>query len=260
MRIVFANVTQCFVYANEVAESESMLFKKFSIPDYIEYFKNINPDILCLSEVLIDDEENNSEFISRLSEACNLKYYKILRSEKSWIYVGKFYGMAIISKYPIMNYEFFKLPNPKFEIDRPNGDHWIMHDKYAQYAKINTINKNISLFNLHYFPVHHFKKDIDDLEMKKPREELTKYFMKETLDAPTIITGDFNNKNKKLVKVFPELFEFGYLQEAIETDTTIVNGNSQLDHILYTPAYFELISSKAEKFLSDHYSLIVDIE
>ena len=51
MRTISANVSQGFVYASDLKRSEGMIFRKFSIPDYVSYFKSKNPDILCLCEI-----------------------------------------------------------------------------------------------------------------------------------------------------------------------------------------------------------------
>jgi endonuclease/exonuclease/phosphatase family metal-dependent hydrolase len=260
MKVVFANVTHGFVYADDLEKPEGMVFRKFSIPDYVEYFRKLNPDILCLSEALIDDEDGNSEFVDVIAKATKLNHTKVLRSEESWIYVGKHYGMAILSRYPITSYGDFKLPNPKFEVTRPNGDHWILHDKYAQFAELDINGEKLNLFNLHYFPVHHFDKKIQSEKMKPYRKALSEFFTSKGFDRSTIITGDFNDKGSTLQEVFPELFESGDLKEAIEVETTIQDGNDQLDHILYTHDTLQLNEAKAEKFLSDHYSLVVQFE
>lgn len=260
MRVIYANVTHGFVYADEIQKPESMLFKKFSVQAYADYFKQNNPDILCLSEALIDDKDGNSTFVDAIASITGLKYSKSLCTEESWIYEGKYFGMSILSRYPISKYEQFNLPNPKFEVIRPNGDHWILHDKHAQFAELERQGSKLNLFNLHYFPVHHFNKEIQSEEMKPYRNALGEVFISKGLDTSTIIVGDFNDKGSTLPTAFPELFDSGELKEAIEVDTTLVHGNDQLDHLLYTKNSLELKNAKAEKFLSDHYSLIVDFE
>ncbi|MBN2100610.1 endonuclease/exonuclease/phosphatase family protein [Candidatus Dojkabacteria bacterium] len=260
MKLIFANVSHGFVYAHDLEKHESMVFKKFSIPGYADYFKNQKPDILCLSEALIDNKKGDSLFVNEVSKATGLKNVKILRSEDSWLYVGKHYGMAVLSRYPIEEYETFKLPNPNFETIRPNGDHWVLHDKYAQYLRLNINGQDLNLFTLHYFPVHHFKKSIQSKEMKPYRKALSEYFTSKGFDTPTVIVGDFNDKGAKLKDVFPELFEGNILKEAIEVETTICDGTDQLDHILYTHKLIKLKTAKTEKFLSDHYALISEFE
>ncbi|MCA9375370.1 hypothetical protein KC622_03500 [Candidatus Dojkabacteria bacterium] len=97
MKVIFANVAQGFVYTDDPDKAGGILFKKFSIPDYVVYFKRKNPDILCLSEALINDEEGNSEFVDTIAKATGLNHVKVFRSEKSWMYIGKHYGLAILS-------------------------------------------------------------------------------------------------------------------------------------------------------------------
>jgi endonuclease/exonuclease/phosphatase family metal-dependent hydrolase len=259
MKILFANITHGFVYADDGSTSESMRFTKFSIPDYISYFKKHNPDILCLAETLLDDDQGNSSMVKDFSEALYLPFYKALGHEPSWIYVGKLYGMAILSRYPIETYEIFKLPNPKLEVDRPDGSHWIMHDKFAQYAELEVDGKKLNLFNLHYFPVHHFGKRMQDKDLSHIREELVSIFKGKNLKIPTIITGDFNNKGLPLEEAYPELFEENLFQETVKVETTLCNGAYQLDHVLYTPGTIKLENAFAEKFISDHYALITEV-
>ncbi len=167
--------------------------------------------------------------------------------------------MAILSKYPIAAYEEFKLPNPKFEVDNAMGEHWIMHDKFAQFASIQVGERSLNLFNLHYFPVHYFHKSLLDPQMLPSKAELMQYLMAKGLDLPTVIVGDFNNKGEQLQAVFPELFHSGELEEVIQVETTIQNGHDQLDHILYTPKHMSMTKAKADKYLSDHFALSVEI-
>ncbi len=258
MKVVFANVLQGFVYADVLHKPESMIFKRFSIEEYVEYFVSLDPDLLFISELLIENNNGNSEFADELVKKCNFRDYRVLVTEKSWLYVGRMYGMGIFSKYNLNNYEIFKLPNPKFEVDRPNGEHWILHDKYAQSAKVNVSGLDINIFHLHYFPLHHFNRKLSDPEMIESRNALIKYFKNKGKRYPTLVVGDFNNKDESLDVLFPELFENGWLAESIVTETTLVDGHEQLDHILYTPIYFDVQEAKAERYLSDHYSLYVD--
>lgn len=253
MKILFANVTQGFVYSTDTGKPESMNFRRFSIPEYAEFFAQQDQDILCLSEVLMDDIEGKSIMTETISHATRLPHFKTLRSEESWIYIGKHYGMAIISKFPLEKYEKVLLPNPKFEATRDDGDHWVMHNKYAQYARLNIEGIPLNLFSLHYFPVHHFKKKMSGIEMKPYRESLIETFRSKGFETPTIIAGDFNDKETTLKKAFPELFSTGELATALTVETTLVDGDDQLDHILYTKKHFKVQSAEAKPFLSDHY-------
>ena len=262
MRILTYNILQGFVYSPHK--------HTFNPNAYIQFIKEQNPDIVFLNEVLIDTPNltpspKSSNFIETLLKNTSLNYAKVLSSEKSWIskqllHKNKYYGLAIISKFPIEKYETLKLPNPKFEIDRPNGEHWILHDKFIQHAIIKFNKTPINLINLQFFPLHVFNKTFNDPAIKKAKTFLTNYLLKQANTLPTIIAGDFNNKNIPLSRAFPKLLNLQKLQEAIITKTTSLHGTNQLDHILYTPKHLNVKNGQAIKHLSDHYALVVDLE
>lgn len=251
-RTIFANISQEFVFAGEKPGEQN--FSRFSPQEYLVHFQQYNPDILCLAEVLMD-ENGKSEFVSQVGKKLQLPYIKTLVNEKSWLSPGNYYGLAFLSQFPIVDYKTFFLPHPKLEVIRPDGAHWILHDKGAQKITINTPEKKLTIFNLHYFPFHHFGRRMDEPEFEESREAFVNIFQN-TSDT-TIICGDFNNKYVSFGKAFPELEE--KFTQAIKTKTTLVGGEDQLDHILYTKD-LNVLESKAEAYLSDHYMLCVDFE
>lgn len=259
VKIMFANVLQGFVYYPTQGNTNSMLFSKFSIRDYVEYFTQKQPDILCIAELLIDDEHGNSYFADQISSSVNLPYRYILPTEQSWLYDDKLYGMGIFSKYPIVEQESFLLPNPNLEVIRPNGDHWYMHDKSAQFVRLNINNKAVSLFNLHYFPVHHFNENMQSAFMQPFLESLETTLLDRGDGTKTIICGDFNNKSCLLTDCLPTLFTEHGFTESIIAETTVVEKKEQYDHILVSPD-LEVSMTHAEKFLSDHYSLETQLQ
>ncbi len=256
IKIEFSNLFQLFIFAGKTPEDHS--FSEFAPSKFIKQFKDKNLDILATAEMLIDDSDGNSQYVEMFSKELNLPYYKTFVNEKSWVFEGKYYGMTIFSKFPIKNYEIFNLPNPKLEVDRPNGDHWIMHDKSAQKVTFEVDGQLLDLFNLHYFPVHHFNKRIDDPELHNIKEELLRILSGS--NNSTIITGDFNNKGVVFDKAFPELVEGNKFKESLIVDTTLYGGKDQLDHILYDPSKLSLIKSSREESLSDHYALYAEFD
>ncbi len=74
MKLIFANVLQGFVYASDLGPAENIVYRRFSIPEYVEYFRKQSPAILCLAEVLIDNEHNDSDLVESVAEACQLPY------------------------------------------------------------------------------------------------------------------------------------------------------------------------------------------
>ena len=176
------------------------------------------------------------------------------------MYIGRYYGLAILSKYPSKTYEEFRIPNPRFEVTRPNGNYWIMDDKFVQFTQLQIDSSLLNVFNLHYYPSHIFNVKINDSRMKKSNNALSKYILSKDLQIPTIVAGDFNNKDIELSEIFPDLFTNSSLKQAIVAETTTVDNKGQLDNILYTNNSLRLVEVFVEKNLSDHYSVFTSIK
>jgi endonuclease/exonuclease/phosphatase (EEP) superfamily protein YafD len=212
----------------------------------------------------LDDEFGNSGFLAGLSEAMGASDYRADVHEKSWLVEGKYYGSAIVSNIILQEYGTLQLPNPRIEIDRPDGSHWILHDKTVQRAIICVEGVSVRLFNLHYFPFHRFNRNINEPEFKPIRTAFVEYLQLED-GMPTILTGDFNNADNHLRHSFPELFENDLLADAVQFESeefhNYYNGNKfQLDHILYTSAHFSLASSRVIDDFSDHKGLVAEFQ
>lgn len=212
-----------------------------------------HPDIVSLAEVHLEDE-TNSEQVTKLANLLDLPYYDILGTDKSHLAEGKILGNAVLSKYPIINSNHFFIKAPALEIDRPNGDHWVLHDKGAQTVHIDCGGQALSLTNLQYFPFHHFLRMASDQAFAPERKMLADHLTKTQDGAVAIVTGDFNNQGFSLKEAFPELFDAGFV-EALEAETTIVGDSQQLDHILYNPKQADVISVGVVNTPSDHLAL-----
>lgn len=223
------------------------------LDEYARIISEQQPDIVSLAEVHLDDE-THSEQVAKLAELLNLPHYDIQGADKSHLAEGKILGNAILSKYPITASDHFLIKAPAIEVDRPNGDHWVLHDKGAQTVQIDIGGRALSLTNLQYFPFHHFLRVGNDPAFAPERKMLVDHLTKSQDGATSIVTGDFNNKGFTLKEAFPELFEAGFA-ETLEVDTTIVGDSQQLDHILYKPEQANVISSEIVNIPSDHLAL-----
>lgn len=220
---------------------------------YIEAFRTQKPDLLSIAEVHLEDE-NHSEMVQKIADDLGLPYADFMGSDQSHLAPEKILGNAILSKYPIIKKDHFLIESPLIEVDRTDGQHWIMHNKPAQTAFIQINEKLIALTSLHYFPFHHFNRKMNEAEFVPQRKSLVSHLTQ--LDSSTIpiITGDFNNKGLVLSEAFPELFEAGF-SEALELETSIIGVNEQLDHILYREHDCNLVSSGSFSIPSDHIAL-----
>jgi endonuclease/exonuclease/phosphatase family metal-dependent hydrolase len=189
--------------------------------------------------------------------------YKADALERSWLVEGVYYGNAIISKYSLEDYRSLQLPNPGFEVDNPDGSHWVLHDKTVQGATVRLDGTPVRIFNVHYFPFHRFKHNMNEPELRPIR---TAFIKKLHLDdgAPTILTGDFNNGHAHLEAAYPELFGEGAFADAVKfAPSDFVNyypsDEFQLDHILYTPRDFSVVNTEVVHDYSDHRGIVADL-
>lgn len=239
-------------------EHGNMLFSRVSLKEYILYFKELAPDILALSEVHMDNLDGKSDMVTKISQDLKLPYHKCYAQSPSHLDTSKYLGLAVLSKHHIENYTSFLLPNPRLQVTRPDGSQWTTFDKGAQKLTCNIDGKRLTLFNLHYFPFHHFQRRMNDNEFSDIRMDLVDILLSDNR-TPTIITGDFNNKGLPLQMAFPELFEHNRFRQAVITNSTVVGlSNEQFDHILYTPAMLHRNDGYAQRNYSDHYAVIAD--
>lgn len=223
------------------------------LDQYIDIFKTHKPDILALAEVHLDDE-NTSQQVAEIAEKLGLPHYDVQGADKSHLVEGKILGNAVLSRFPIIKSDHFLIKAPALEVDRPNGDHWVLHDKGAQTVQMDIGGRTLSLSNLQYFPFHHFLRQGNDPAFAPERQMLVEHLTKEQGDAISVVTGDFNNKGFTLKEAFPELFEAGF-SEAIEVETTIVGDAQQLDHILYKNDQANVVNAEIVNIPSDHLGL-----
>lgn len=117
------------------------------LDEYARIIGEQQPDIVSLAEVHLDDE-THSEQVAKLAELLNLPHYDIQGTDKSHLTEDKILGNAILSRYPITASDHFLIKAPALEVDRPNGDHWIMHDKGTQTVRVDINRRTLSLTNL----------------------------------------------------------------------------------------------------------------
>ena len=261
MKIIFANVIQGMHHIGYNEKKEN-LFVGFCPKKYVAYFAKEQPDILCMAECLFDTPDGKSAFVEDIAKQCGLPYYKNLVGEKAFFVEGKYYGLSICSKFPIEDYEVLKLANPKIETIRPNGDYWVMHDKYIQKAVVRVgTDKKIQLINTHMFPFQHFNKHFWDEEFREYRAQWAEMLIPD--DKKALVTGDFNTVGISIEKAFPELKIGEKLQSLVSYDgkkyQPVYPYDTQIEYILAT-IDFKLLSAKEEMLYSDHPFLIAEVE
>lgn len=251
MKVLYSNISGGFIFAGTTYGE--MLFSKVALDEYISYFRKQNADIVSLSEVHLESK-HESEMVTRIAKGLDMPYHCSLALSQSHLDTSKQLGMAVISRYPIIDQTEFQIPSPGLEITRPNGDHWKMFDKGGQRVHLNIEGSVVGLVNFSYFPFHHFGRRVNEPEFRSLRQELLDILLAGS-DTPTIITGDFNNKGIPLEQAFPELLANNSLVQAVRTNSTVIGYDEQLDHILYQPKFFTASGQTVDSNGSDHLAI-----
>jgi endonuclease/exonuclease/phosphatase family metal-dependent hydrolase len=253
MNIMYSNISGGLVFAGKTYGE--MLFRKVSVDDYIDYYKQKNLDVLSLSEVHLEDK-THSEMVAHIAAKLGMEHHTSLALDNSHLDTSKKMGMAVLSHFPILRQEEFTLPSPKIEVDRPNGEHWVMLDKGGQRVYLDVDGQEVALVNFSYFPFHHFNRRVDEPAFTQLRQQLLHVLSDNPNGAPTIITGDFNSRGVPVRQAFPELFANDALRQAVDVPTTVIGyDNEQLDHMLYQPQHFSASDGYAELNASDHLAI-----
>jgi endonuclease/exonuclease/phosphatase family metal-dependent hydrolase len=260
LKIVFANVYQGLLYEGKVGEKD--VFSKYWPEAYAKQYAEFDPDIVCLTEVPMDDKAGRSSFIADFAAQLGAVDIRTDVHDKSWLVEGKYYGNAIISKYALSNYQTLSLPHPHLEVDRPDGSHWVLHDKTVQSAEVQVGGTTLRIFNLHYFAYFLFEHNMNEEQFKPSRTAFIEQ-LKLADGIPTILAGDFNNGDDHLEIAYPELFEGKALTDSVvfdegQFDERYIGGKYQLDHILYSAGRFKVVDSAIIKDPSDHRGLYVE--
>lgn len=261
MKVVFANIYQGLLYEGKLGKQD--VFSKFAPSVYLEQYAALEPDVLCLAEVPLDDGHGRSTFIEELAERMGAKSAHTAALDRSWLVEGKWYGSAMLSRYELEEYEAVPMQNPGLEVVRPNGDRWRMHEKILQSARVQVHGQKIKLFNMHYYPVGLFGRTLGEAEFEPMRQQVVDSLRVDE-KTPVIVAGDFNNGDGTLEHEFPELFADGKLRSAVEFAKEDFDEfylcDYQMDHILYTPGQLALSAGAVVRDRSDHHGIVAEIE
>ena len=162
---------------------------------------------------------------------------------------GGEYGMATLSVKPLISTKVLQLPNGKYE---PRTS--IVHE--VQIAK----GCNIVFANVHF-------EWISGKEGSSIRLSQAKAMMKyiDTLNKPTIITGDFNcTPDSPTMQYFAEQ-GFMFVQKGEDNLSFQGQNKAEIDHLIYRNAGNVEIKKKSvqlikEPIVSDHRPLLVELE
>lgn len=146
-----------------------LLDKGNGMDQFVQEMKELQPDIICLQEV---DQHTfrtgNIEMVKEMAEAAGYSYYYFYQT--MWIIKG-YYGIGILSKYPIIEVSSTQLPN--YMLNEP---------RVLASAMIDLNGKPLSIYHTHL-----------SFKEREVRKKQIDYISKEIQHKEnTIFMGDFN--------------------------------------------------------------------
>lgn len=212
--------------------------------EIIKIINEENLDIICFQEIITTEKIN---YIKKIVDETNLKYSVEFELSPCNIIKDTDCGLAILSKYPITNYENGKFTNPMLAKITSSGKTYYTFDKGYIICYVNVDGNNIKVLTHHGFPFRRFNSTPE--ENVSIFKEFDNVIKNNNVD---IITGDFNADNFMLMMDYTKL---NYVRTI--NQVTTVDGK-MFDDILLRKNY--RYKSSMIKSLSDHYIVINNIE
>lgn len=149
---------------------KSLNYEKESLEDFNNDIKGLDLDIICLQEVDKNAyRSGNYDMLKKMAEANGYSYYHFYST--MWILDG-YYGLGILSKYPIIEVSSKLLPNSLFKEPR-----------ILTKTKISFGDKEVAVYNTHLTYENNDYR-ISQMNFVKEQIDFTNY---------TILAGDFNS-------------------------------------------------------------------
>lgn len=225
------------------------------IDTIISSLSKYQPDIVTLEETHADKSTVQAQIIGKKLglESVNDEY------DHSHLEPNQELGQAILSKFPIKNHSFNLFFNPHYEVDRPNGEHWVSHDKGLTVVEAELPGgETLGILTLHMIPFRAFGIDPKSEEAKPVIDSVTNLIRDAVNKVDKfVLQGDFNLNTDTVKEFFPGVFDEDVKEVALDGPTT--PGGKKYDHILYKG--LKLTTTKIDsQALTDHYPVIAEFE
>ena len=225
-----------------------------NIKEIIDKINEYNFDVICFQEypTYIDGK------ISLTNEILNktkLKYYAEKDTYDSCLFKGGRVGVAIFSKYEIIDTYYTLFGNPHMTKITSKGITYKSFDKGIIKIIINNNGKHFTIITGHAMAFAPFdKNEFDYPESYKPLEEI----ICNSKDDNLVVMGDFNTE--KLYEIIPNIDSV--LKDTINGPTTKdyyeKRGEVHMDYIMINESFKCVNTFKIDNF-SDHYIMCSDL-
>jgi exonuclease III len=227
------------------------------VKSVVDNINKYNLEIVCFQE-FPTDVAGDEILKQKIIENTDLKYYSILATSPSYLFQGGHAGVAIFSKYPILNEQKTYFKNPMLTKVSKSRATYTSFDKgiiYAQIKKDNILYDIVTGHAIAFFPFD--KKETDYPDSYQPLADLICELSKH--NEKLIVVGDFNTDN--LFALIPEINN--KVEDILIGPTTYDyyehRGPLKVDAILINNLITKYEVEKKDS-LSDHYLCIANLE
>ena len=255
MKVATWNINECVGITCNLDNQKTVNTVNYdNIDEIVKKINEYDFDIICFQEypILIDEEK---KLTNRIITETNLKYYENYDTYDSYLFKGGRVGVAIFSKYEIIDCYKTLFGNPDMVKVSSSGAVYHSFDKPIIKVTISVNGDKYSVISGHAMAFAPFgKTEFDYPESYKPLEEL----MMKSKDDNLIVLGDFNSE--KIFDLMPSIkSEFNDIVNSSTTkDYYEGRGEVQMDYILINNGLSFNDKFKIDNF-SDHYIIGANI-
>lgn len=234
-------------YNIRIASPPSKGWGVTEIDSIAEVIKRINPDLVALQEVDVFAERSGAmDQAKELGRLTNMHYFFSKAVDRS----GGDYGVAILSKRPIISAQAFRIYSPDSEKNE---------NRALAIVEVLWKNQPLVFASLH---LDHLDNDVRHYQMEQVQSHLKKYAQK-----PILIGADLNVSSDNTLIVDLEKAGYHFLEEN-KQQLTFPNDKPRitLDYLFFNDLFKSKNNVKNfqtiyhENYASDHLPIILIIE
>lgn len=255
MKFATWNINECVGITCDLNDQKTIdTINMNNINEIIDKINTYDFDVICFQEypTYINDKIS---LTNKILKETNLKYYAEKDTYDSYLFKGGRVGVAIFSKYEIIDIQYALFGNPHMTKISSKGIKYESFDKGIIKTVIKKEENYFTIITGHAMAFAPFDKtEFDYPESYKPLEDL----IISCADDNLIVLGDFNTE--KLFEIIPNIESV--LKDAVAGSTTKdyyeKSGAMHMDYIMINKKLKCINTFKYDNF-SDHYIIGAEI-
>ena len=220
-----------------------------NIPKTAGFIKSFNADIVSLNEVYSSSANNDYNLqTEKLVQITNHPYFVQAEGKTfSWTSIGN----AVLSKFPISEFEAIPVLAPTEEEKRPNENDWY-EDRVVLSSKVKAEKKELLVLATHF--------GLNGLEQERMVNTLCEIIDKAKL--PIILMGDFNAlpHSNVLMPIYERLISCADIMNNKEYTFSSFEPDRTLDYIFVSKEFKVEAFEVGKEIISDHLPCIAVLE